>query len=260
MFLRLKKLDMNKWINHIVDHKESRINLFCFPHAGASSAFFAKWGSYFTEQINLRTIQYPMRDLRYQEPMPVSIQEMAQNLAMEGAELFCEPFAFLGHCAGGIIAYETAAALKRYFNIEPAYLVISSAISPGTTHLVSTAAMSDEEFCRHYSVTEDMFGGNEDLMRFFLPIMRADYELCERYESGIAERLECPIFAVCGAQDPQIERIEDVEDWQNYTDGPFELCLTKGDHFYFQNDPGAICRKIEEKLLACNAGYEIDEI
>lgn len=251
---------MSKWVNHVIDHKEGRINLFCFPHAGASSAFFAKWGTYFTEQINLRTIQYPMRDLRYQEPMPSSIQELAQNLAMEGAELFHEPFAFLGHCAGGIIAYETAAALKRYFHLEPACLVISSAISPRTTHLVPTGAMSDAAFCRHYGVTEEMFGGNADLMQFFLPIMRADYELCEQYRSGAPERLDCPVFAVCGTQDPQIERLEDVEDWRHYTNGTFELYLTKGDHFYFQNDPETICKQIEEKLLATNAGYEINEL
>ncbi len=251
---------MNKWVGHIVTHNESKINLFCFPHAGSGTAFFAKWGMLFSDSVSLMTVQYPMRDQRYDEKMPESIEELVRNMAMEGAELFREPFAFFGHCAGGIIAYEAAVALKKYFHVEPEYLVVSSAVSPGKTNLVSTETFSDEEFCRHYSVTKDMFGGNEELMKFFLPVMRADYKLCEKYHCVTKEKLNCPVLTICGENDPQIDRIEDVKDWENFTDGKFELKLINGDHFYFQNDPGVLCRMIEEKIISAVKDYETDEI
>ena len=77
---------MNKWVSHYTDNPEGKINLYCFPHAGASSAFFAKWARFFPPEINMRMVQYPMRDNRFTEPLPDTIQELAWNMATEAEE------------------------------------------------------------------------------------------------------------------------------------------------------------------------------
>ena len=113
-----------KWINHQTTHPEASINLFCFPHAGSSSTFFAPWSKYFSNQVNLFPVQYPGRDNRMQDPMPDTLLEMARQMAEESASLFEKPFVFLGHCSGSFVAFEAHYMEKsrKFYSFPPALL------------------------------------------------------------------------------------------------------------------------------------------
>ena len=149
-----------------------------------------------------------------------------------------------------MIAYETAQAVRKHLGKEPECLIVSSAISPDNTRLESTKELSEEEFCKVYQIPVSMFGGNEELKQFFMPIMRADFELCEKYRCVNTEPLTSPILVICGDADKNIEKISEVEDWRAFTTSEeYEFCQIKGDHFFIEQEPGRVCQMIIKKLL-----------
>lgn len=241
-----------KWINHASHNSEAQINLFCFPHAGGSSSYFAKWIRNFSAAINILPVEYPMREKRSGEAMPDSLIELARQMAAECREIFSAPFALFGHCTGAIIAYETASALQEKFQIEPSYFFASASVSPRHTKIQSVKLMSDEEFITfiaQYGVVDPVFLENKELLDYFLPIVRKDFELHENYTHGIHPPLNCPIHALNGNHDFNTAAAEEVDDWANFTTAAFKKDTFEGEHFYLDVHLQEICRLMETALI-----------
>ena len=76
---------------------------------------------------------------------------------------------------------------------------------------------------------------NEELLHLLLPLLRADFTLCETYSSTHENPLTCPLSAFGGLQDPDVSR-EDIRAWREQTRGPFKMRFFRGDHFFLQKE------------------------
>ncbi|EHQ88981.1 putative thioesterase involved in non-ribosomal peptide biosynthesis [Desulfosporosinus youngiae DSM 17734] len=243
---------MTKWINHASENKGAKINLFCFPHAGGSSSYFARWSRNFSEAINIFPVEYPMREKRSGEAMPDSLTELARQMSVECRDMFSAPFALFGHCTGAIIAYEAAQALYEKFQIEPLSLFVSASVSPRYTKIQSVQAMGDEEFIAFvgkYGAVDPVFLENKELLDYFLPIVRKDFELHENYRPGMHPPLTCPIHALNGNHDFNTLASAEVDDWAVFTTAAFKKDVFPGEHFYLDSHLQEICRLLETTLL-----------
>ena len=240
---------MSIWINHETIRDNAETNLLCFPHAGGSSTFFAQWFQFFPDTVSVYPVQYPARDNRMSEPMPPTILELAEQIADGCAELFDRPFAFLGHCFGNVIAYETALAVKRKFGKEPALLAVSGSVSPGDFKLRATKNLTDKQFMKFYNFPMEQIMIYKELSVILMPMIRGDYVLCEKYRFKPSDiQLTCPIVAMYGKEDHNLPT-DGVKNWADYTSpANFELIAFDGDHFYFEQNKEAISQLISDRL------------
>ncbi|MFD0478767.1 thioesterase II family protein [Nonomuraea thailandensis] len=70
-----------------------------------------------------------------------------------------------------------------------------------------------------------------DIRAYVLPIVRADYRLAETYRSRPAEPLDCPITAIIGDSDPEVDS-SNARGWGGLTRAGFKLHVLPGGHFY----------------------------
>jgi hypothetical protein len=90
-----------------------------------------------------------------------------------------------------------------------------------------------------------------------MPILRADFEVCETFEYQHERPLECPIAAFGGAADQDVPR-EDLEAWSEQTSAPFSLRMFPGDHFYFVNQPAALLDEVARHMERVSAQSRSD--
>ena len=243
----------NKWVNHYSDNTGAQVSLFCFPHAGGSSLYFARWARIFSPNINTYPVEYPMREKRVGELMPESLQALAESMAEECLTQFQKPFSLFGHCTGAIIAYEVAVYLERYHGLTPQALFVSSSVAPEHSKMQAIQDMPDEEFIafiRNYGTVNPVFLENKELMDYYLPIVRKDFELHRNYiYNSTHSPLRCPLFALNGADDFNILSHKQVGDWKNHTFNRFEAEIFNGGHFYLDEHLAEVCNFIENRVV-----------
>jgi medium-chain acyl-[acyl-carrier-protein] hydrolase len=75
---------------------------------------------------------------------------------------------------------------------------------------------------------------NDELMRVFLPTLRADFAAHGTYACTAEPPLDCPVLALGGVQDP-LAPYADLDAWRQHTRSSFELRMLNGDHFFLQS-------------------------
>lgn len=86
--------------------------LFCFPFSGSGSgaSAFSAWPAT-AGDAEICPVQFPGRDNRLAHPHYASYENLAEQLVEALTPLLDIPFAFFGHCAGALPAYESALLL-----------------------------------------------------------------------------------------------------------------------------------------------------
>lgn len=86
-----------------------------------------------------------------------------------------------------------------------------------------------------------------ELMALMIPLLRADFAVCEAYTYTDDEPLAIPLSAFVGTDDAEVSP-EHILPWQMQTNGRFNFKLFPGDHFYLNSDPKALLQTIEQEL------------
>jgi medium-chain acyl-[acyl-carrier-protein] hydrolase len=66
--------------------------------------------------------------------------------------------------------------------------------------------------------------------------MLKDAEIAAQDSPPLETPFHCPLTVFGGWQD-QIANPEDFQSWRSYTDGPFDLRMFEGDHFFTERQP-----------------------
>jgi len=154
------------------------------------------------------------------------------------------PFAFFGHSMGSLISFELARRLRRERQQEPIHLFVSGRSAPQLPDEEPPAHnLPEPEFLeelRRLNGTPKEALAYPELMQILIPILRADFSVCETYIYTEEPPLACPISAFGGTQDSDVSR-EDMEAWRRQTRASFTLRMFSGDHFFLHS--------AEEQLL-----------
>ena len=87
-----------------------------------------------------------------------------------------------------------------------------------------------------------------ELMRLFLPILRADFAVCETYEYEAGPPLRCPITVISGEEDPTTNR-NGLDAWRDQTNAALSRHMVPGDHFYLNSAQPVLLRLLSQALL-----------
>jgi medium-chain acyl-[acyl-carrier-protein] hydrolase len=224
------------------------MRLFCFPFAGGGVTAFRKWADFLPSDIEVCSIRLPGRDDRMTEKPVSNLLHLVASLA-EGLNPYLSmPFAFYGHSLGALIAYELTRELRRRGEKLPHHLFLAARRA---AHVPSRETpchqLPDAEFIetlvRRYNGIPPAILAEPELMKLFLPILRADFTLMETYQHTAEDLLNVPTTVFGGVRD-QIVRHDDLEAWKELTVGPSELHLIEGDHFFLQTAQVPLLRLI----------------
>ena len=212
-----------------------QVKLFCFPHAGASSALFNTWKSRFPTEIQLVSLDYPGHGSRYDEPLLSNIDELVQYLFDQIITNLSTPYLFYGHSLGTLVSFELIRKLRRQNIMLPAHLIVSGRHAPQVSSANSWLhQLPDTEFVQKiqekYSGIPTILIENPAMLALFIPIIRADLTIVETYKYKQEPPLSCPITVIRGDSDHLINDTG-LAAWREQTHKTYNSISLAGDHF-----------------------------
>jgi len=226
-----------KWVVPTSRRNQSqpRLRLFCFSHAGGGTTLFQPWRDLLGPDIDVCPILLPGRESRRREKPERRVEPLLEPLFAELLPLADRPYALFGHSMGTVLAFEMAQRFARRHWRQPSVLLVSGRRAP---HLPSRRppcfGLPDAEFLEAVTSlngTPSSVRESPNLLKLFLPALRADFELVEAYRPVGAEVLGCPVDVLLATSDTEINQAEAAE-WARWTTGRFAVTQFPGDHFY----------------------------
>lgn len=227
---------------------DSKARLFCLPYSGCGASMYRAWPSRIGE-IEICAIQLPGRENRYREAIHESYEHLATVLLDEISPYLDKPFAFFGHCASALIAYEASLQLQHNKGPVPSSLFVSSQVAPHEGPHGRYLELSDEQLFIEVENLVTKMGGSPipDLIELSIGILKKDIELNKRYRNKTIETLHHPVVAIGWTSDQEV-RPQLMGGWQEY--GDVESILLPGEHYTFLSAPDDLLAIFEQHLPA----------
>jgi surfactin synthase thioesterase subunit len=227
----------------------AQVRLVTFGHAGSGPSAFRRWARSLAPEIELWEVTLPGRAGRLREPFAARWEPLVEELAGAIAAEAPEPFALFGHSFGAVLAFEVARRLSTD-GVRPVGLIVSGRSAPQCVRRLELPS-DDATLVR---VLSETYGGvpaevarEPELLRHFLPPLRADLALLGRYEFERRPPLGCPITVLSGREDATVDPAE-LDGWSEHTTERCDVQLFSGDHFYFQPEQEAVVAAIKKGL------------
>ncbi|MFI1202611.1 thioesterase II family protein [Streptomyces sp. NPDC020883] len=238
------------WLRCFRTRPDSTARLVCFAHAGGAASAFRTWPRRLPDGIELHAVQYPGRQDRAGEPHIDDMEAMADAAAAALRPLLDRPMALLGHSMGAAIAYEVLRRLEDDPDTTCAHLFVSGHPAPdlrrpGSLHQGGDAGLIED--VRRLGAIPPEALDNPTLRELFLPTLRADYRLIERYVPTAGAPVRTPITVLMGEDDPEVTRPEALA-WSDTTSGAFVLRSFPGGHFYLTTHETQVVDAVTETL------------
>ncbi len=161
------------------------------------------------------------------------------------------PFALFGHSMGALIGFELVRYLRRHYRLQPEVFISSGHYAPHLSKPDPALATLPQnrfiEAIRNYNGTPTAFFEDQELMELVLPVLRADFSICETYHYTPEEPLDCPIIAYGGTQDPDADPV-DLLAWRDQTHRNVSVRVFPGDHFYIETVSDLLLRSLIKDL------------
>jgi surfactin synthase thioesterase subunit len=211
-----------------------KINLFCLPFAGGSKYSYRGYARYASDDLNVIPIELPGRGTRFKDALLKDAHKMAEDVLNQIRPLLNKPYAIYGHSMGTLIGYLLTRRILEEGLPQPGYLVFTGCGGPSVKY--------DEPI--RYLLPRDEFlakirelGGcpeeilqDENMMLFFEPILRSDFQVVETFEYKKEEPFDIPILVMIGLNEKAT--YEQALAWQEETTAAVEVRQFPGKHFF----------------------------
>ena len=262
------------WLVVVGPQRNPRCRLFCFPFAGGGSAVYRSWAESLDPAIEIVAIEPPGRLGRINERPVHDIREFVARLLPAMSGMLDRPFAFFGHCLGGLTMFETTRALMRTTGLRPDHLFASGARPP---HMVGDIGAFEQRLVQDllqlaafrinlpsYLQPDDVFAeiirrfniqateqliADPELRRLMLPVIRAEFAMATHYRYVPERPWEIPITCFVARGDSYVSR-QHALGWGGYTNTRFQVHMREGGHFAVADDTAFLHSIISRELLA----------
>lgn len=231
-------------------NEQAKIRLFCFPYAGGTNIIFRTWGKVLGPSLAVCPAHLPGRERRLTEKPYTSAQALVEAAAEAIIPYLDLPFAFFGHSMGALLSFELARHLRRLDLPLPTHIFLSGRSAPQLTRERVTYNLPAKEFAeelRQLNGTPREVLEHQELMDLMIPLLRADFEVCQTYNYTQEPALDCPITAFGGLNDDHVTR-EMVGAWREHTTRSFRLCMMPGDHFFVHSAQDRVLGIVSQEL------------
>jgi surfactin synthase thioesterase subunit len=213
--------------------------LFCFPFSGSGASAFSAWPAAL-DDIEVCPVQFPGRENRLAHPHYGTYENLADGLANALAPLLEEPFAFFGHCAGALPAYETVLRLAALGLPTPDRLFVSGQPAPHDAARDRMLTMTEPEL---RAEVESFIRGRgieprPDMVELGLMVLLRDHAAAGAYRRQEPAAVDCPVVVLHWRDDPDVG-LGDLQGWRRYADS-VEFRVLEGGHYDFMDAPGEL--------------------
>ncbi len=245
----------NTWISCPRPNAAARVRLFCFPYSGAAANVFYPWSDVLPATWEVCPVQLPGHGTRLNEPLEKRLALQVEAAAAGLAPYLDKPYAFFGHSMGALLAFELTRHLRQASAPLPLHLFVSGHQAPQLPDRNPPLhGLPHDEFVarlRELNGTPEEVLKHTELLQLLVPILRADFEVCETYVYPSEPPLSVPISAYSGLGDDYVNRAE-LDAWREQTTGTFSVRMFPGDHFYINTARPyllqALARELEQTL------------
>jgi surfactin synthase thioesterase subunit len=229
----------------------NQLTLIALAHAGGSAKALVHFRRHLPGSIEFRPVDLPGRGSRFSEPLMAARAPLVEKLAGELARTLQQPYALFGHSLGGMLSFELAHALMRRGCAAPRALCIAAAPAPCSQGLRRPPETwsSDEALIsslRKLGGTPPELFEHAELLELFLPIVRADFQLCDDVPETAFGPLPCPIHVYAGRRDDV--SMPALHAWRDVTLRGSTLNVFEGDHFFVRSHARELCALLTEQL------------
>lgn len=239
------------WIRSL--RPDARLRLICLPYAGGGTAEFRTWADGLPGAVDVCPVVLPGRETRLSErpydDLHALVEAMLPALAPATRHV---PWAVYGHSFGSWVAFEWLRALRRLGRPLPVALFVGARRAPHLPpRLPPLSGLPDAAFVQgvqeRYGAIPPAIRDNPDILSVFLPTLRADFALLDRYRYQDEPPLPVPILALRGEDDP-IEPRADVEAWSEHAGAGFEARALPGGHFFLRESRDLLTDLLSARL------------
>jgi medium-chain acyl-[acyl-carrier-protein] hydrolase len=219
-----------------LEAQAGQLTLFCLSHAGGNAGRFAAWSSWLPGWARVVPVDLPGHGRRLREPRRTQWQPLVADITAAISEQAVGAYAVFGHSLGALVGYEVCRAMED--RGRPAALLVPAARN-GPSARTSHAPIHNLPEDQFLSSIERLGGtpanvlDYPDLLRVFLPVLRADMRLAEMYVRPPRPPLSCPIATFGGRRDKMTDEAGLLA-WEHETIGGFAFTYVDGGHFFLE--------------------------
>lgn len=244
----------NNWFVIPKPNINADLKLICFPYAGGSTSIFMSWVKAIPANVELIIIQAPGRGARMGEPAYTDMQTLITDLIKFIPNVLNKPYILFGHSLGSRIAFELMDQLKTLNYPLPQHFIASGSRGPHHKCMNSPIySLPNNEFIeqlKHINGTPKTVLENKELMALFIPLLKADFEIADRYYYTGDARFNCPISVFGGENDNDI-CLSELNSWGDFFKTTPDVHLLPGDHFFIDSHSEFIQQKIYDIIQNC---------
>ncbi|MFD4369976.1 thioesterase II family protein [Rhodococcus sp. NPDC058521] len=234
---------MKRWLRrHITNEGELLRRVVCFPHAGGTAGTFSRWPQLLPAGTETVVVQYPGRQDRISEPCIEDMNQMADALTAEIADLTDLPIVLFGHSMGSAVAYEVAVRMERDLAYPADALFVSGRTAPHRRPGETNHLLGDEDLIAALRQLGGDTAGVYDLPKLWpliLPPLRSDLRLLNGHRPRHLTPLRTPIVALGGDSDHTCS-LSELEAWGDATTLGVAVHAFPGGHHYLMQHEEAV--------------------
>lgn len=212
-----------------------KIQLFSIPYAGGGRYSLAGLVPFLPAQFEYVALELPGRGQRVTEDLLTDLPLMVADLLRQlEARRSGAPFMLYGHSMGGLLGHELVRRLAQQGAELPQHLLVSGCAAPSRErYLKKRHQLSDglltQELVKLGGLPPEVLA-SEELMDFWLPIIRADMQALELHTYQPAPPYPVPLTVVVGTAEGLDEA--DLAEWDRESCAPTRKLRLPGNHFF----------------------------
>lgn len=224
--------------------------LFCFPYSGCGASMFRRWPRT-VGPAEACPIQLPGRENRIAEPHFGSLPALAEAACTGLAPFLDRPYAFFGHCAGALQAYEVTLRLADRGLPQPTRIFLSSQPPPdGTAAPSRFSVMSGPELHTELRRLLAALGARptDEMVELYLSVYRPDLVAVSGYRQ--VRQVPTPITVISWADSGLPP--DQLAGWASYGDASF--VNLPGGHYDFLGAPPVLLNLFQQWARSAATG------
>lgn len=227
----------------------NRYKIICFSFAGGSKYSFHAIKSLLPDHLEMVVLEYPGRGTLMTAPLLKDVDQLVDVLLEQMRPHLASPYLIYGHSMGGLIAWKMALKLRQELLRLPDGLFLTGCRAPSTWE--NKKPLHNLPYDELVVELKTMGGipkevlEDDDTMRFFEPILRADFEVVASYEYEEEAALPIPFKVMVGTEE-ELE-LDEAKAWQQESSLPLDFQALSGGHFFIFDH----AKRMIEEFEAC---------